>query len=266
MVTAICTGRGRWSAIREATAKGNYVINVPLPGLLAPAANNAGRIESSRIASTGFSVRLPEFRHAGVQRIAFTHTIPILDPRIMNYLQLHFRGRGRWLGIPVGDAEFNRARDLFSENRTKMGFLEFTSLLGNSVWINPERVQMLRFLLEAFPLPLFSVSDLKDSAQEHLVESEEDLDDVHWEVSIWLTGRDRPVKISELSGNDWVEITTSLGDSMFFFVTDEDGEEIAVQTGDIELLVGTEYDRYSDDQIEAALAEVDEQEMPGEKD
>ncbi len=180
----------------------------------------------------------------------------------MNYLQLHFRGRPKWLGLPLSDGEFQRARSAFVQSRDEPHFMEFETIYGQSVWLNAANLQMVRFLLE-MELPRFSTSDIKASAQDQLSgDTDMDARAIHWDVRVWLSGREKPLTIFEVSADDWVEITTAVQDRVFFYITDEDGEELAVRVADIELVVGIEVDRYSDDQLDIAQNEVCEEEKP----
>lgn len=182
----------------------------------------------------------------------------------MNYLKIYFRDRIKPLAVPLGDEEFRHAIDQFSQEQ-ELGFAEYTTQHGRVAWLNCRRAQVIRFLLEVHHQPKFDVSQLDPSQQD--LEKEKDIDagleDVIWNVSIWLIGRSESLEIRGVSGIGWTTISSVLDCSEdrdadpFFFVTDGDGEEIAVRTEDIELLVGLEVLRYSnDDQLEAARKEI----------
>jgi len=180
----------------------------------------------------------------------------------MNHLQLHFLFRAKALSFPVDEQEFARAREVFLDLIDEPTFIKFETVHGQIVWLNAARLQIVRFLFE----PLFSLafprSELAASTQEKFSHGEDvNLEDARWRILVWLTGREDPIHIDDVSGHDWITLMTSIeGDPIFFVITDGDGEDVAIRVDDVDLIVGCETNRYTEDHMDAVHDEVkDEQ-------
>lgn len=173
----------------------------------------------------------------------------------MNFFKIQFRDRSKAVCFPVNEESFSRAKRFFFKEPEELGFLEFETLYGQKVWVNSQRIQVVQFLLEVHDDPKFDVSKLDPSAE--FSEDEKERYGAGWEVSFWLAGRNEAFDIGMVSGEQWMTITSCVEDK-FVFAVDGDGEEVAIRTADIDLLVGLEIDRYpEEDQYRIAMDEVE---------
>jgi hypothetical protein len=154
--------------------------------------------------------------------------------------------------VPVPEQDAKRLLKCFSDRTKPLGFVEFGSVVDHDIWTNGARLQMVRFLLEP-DSPPFDPKSIAQSQQFPEKDHEEPkLDDVLWQVTFWLRGRDELVTVSEISGHDWVEIYTSCDcGEQFLAITDEDGEELVLRVDEIDMICGIELQRYSEAQLEA---------------
>jgi hypothetical protein len=175
----------------------------------------------------------------------------------MHYLQLFFRDREKPILVPVVQETVNRLLECFTDRTDQLGFFEFGSVVEHDIWANGARLQMVRFLSEA-DAPPFDPTTIGSSQQfPEKDQNEPQLDDVLWQVTFWLRGRDEPVTVFDISGHDWVEIYTSCDfGEQFLVVSDEDGEELALRIDEIDMISGIELKRYSESQLEAVAGVI----------
>src|SRR4029077_144244 len=111
----------------------------------------------------------------------------------MNYLQLLFRDRPKCLLVPLSNKESVRMHTSFQGENRELGFEIFTTQYGQLGWVNAARVQMVRFLYDPHNTPKFDESQLLPSEMYREEEnSDEELEDIYWRFSVWLTGRTEP--------------------------------------------------------------------------
>jgi len=127
------------------------------------------------------------------------------------------------------------------------GFVELESSIGQHVWLNLAEVKVLNYLYEVTDLKLYE--EIKDSYFANM--DVDDYDKSHWAAQIYVKGNEILKDFGDISGHDWVTIYTSLDmPNDFFTIQDDDGEYSSIRVEEIELVVGTETDRYTDEQME----------------
>jgi len=181
---------------------------------------------------------------------------------MIQYLKIKFTNRRDEIQIPTTEDDSLRLQDCLRD-REDGGFVEICTLFDQHVWINLDNVQVIDFLLDhtnILPVELHSIVPSKQFPDD---ESEPVRDDIFWNIYIWIQGVDHPRVLREVDGHDWVEIFTSFSMSeKFFIVTDEDQEPVAISISNVDILIGTEIARYSDNMLELIEKEINPQHVP----
>lgn len=170
---------------------------------------------------------------------------------MLNYLKFHFRGRKAPLLFAADDDSFERCRRIAQDRKIdRSGFCQFGTILGHDIWLNLARVQLINFLEE--PITLLPFDPQSVGPSKHWLTGEESEPDYReiWEAKFAITGLDQSYDVYDLRGHDWVTIRTTLdmGEGRFILIEDEDGEEVAISSPDVDFVIGTEIERYSDAQ------------------
>lgn len=167
-------------------------------------------------------------------------------------IKLTFSGNHRPVFLPVTEQESARIRDLLTDKTEPLTFIQCATVFGQDVFLNLSRVTMMNFLLEPHAPLTWNEDDIAPSVhypEEH--DAAPDYDNIPWNMLIYLAGTPPPHHISDCDGHDWIEVTTSIDcDEQFIVITDEDGEDVAMAIDKIDLMIGTELNRYSQKQLE----------------
>ena len=167
-------------------------------------------------------------------------------------IKLTFSGNPLPVFLPVTETEAVRVRELLTDRTDSLGFIQCATVFGQDVFLNFSRIVMINFLLEPHVPLIWNEDDIAPSVQ-HPEEDDiqPEYDSIRWDLLIYLVGTPAPLHILDCNGHDWVEITTSIDcDEQFIVTTDEDGEDLAIAIDKIDLIIGTEVNRYSQKQIE----------------
>ena len=159
--------------------------------------------------------------------------------------------------VPVPEKDRTRLLDCIRDATEKSGFVEVSTIFEQPVWLNIARVSRIKFLLEDTNLLPIETRGVGPSKMYPEGEEDTDLDDIEFNVHIWTGAEKGPVEVCDITGHDWMEITTSCeSKEQFFDVTDENGERLAVAISDVNMLIGTETARYSEALLETVYREI----------
>jgi hypothetical protein len=101
----------------------------------------------------------------------------------MHYLQLFFRDREKPILVPVAEQDGYNILNHLRDKTERLGFFEFASSLEHDIWLNLDRLEMVRLLLEMEQLP-FDPQTIGPSKQFPEKEDEApDLDEIRWHVT-----------------------------------------------------------------------------------
>lgn len=169
----------------------------------------------------------------------------------MTDLKAQFRDRSKPVFLSVDEKSRDRISEILSLDKCPTGHIQLTSIFEQDIWLNLDHIQTINVLLENNSDLPFKPSVILESRHHHEDGYEPDWDSIHWRVDALITGRSRLYEINEISGHDWITVITSIQRGLrFFLITDDDGEEVAFQISDLDLVIGTEIGRYSNLQVE----------------
>ncbi|MDP3073451.1 MAG: hypothetical protein Q8N18_24380 [Opitutaceae bacterium] len=178
----------------------------------------------------------------------------------MTVLKVQFRGRKKPVFLPVTEESRNGLINHLQNAKPPIGFVELTGFHEQEIWLNLDHVQVVNILFEREAnqnLPFNNPKSILESRQRSDGDYEPDWDSVTWRTDILISGKEQGHKIGDLSGHDWITITTSIEQEMPFFVlTDDDGEEVGFRIDDIEVVIGIEEGRYSESQLEKLSQDI----------
>ncbi len=171
-------------------------------------------------------------------------------------LAITFRN-GACVLVPVPEEDRNRLLNFMMEMSEKSGFFELATIFDQPVWLNMARVSQIHFLLEHTNLLSIEMDGIAPSKLTLDESKNVDLDEVELLAHIWTGAEREPIEVCGISGNDWMEATTSFHcGEQFFVVNDEDCEPLAVAMSDMNMLIGTETTRYSDALLDTVRREI----------
>jgi len=176
----------------------------------------------------------------------------------MNVLQLHFIGRSSWISFDVDDEILDRVRRAFeSEPTSPLGFWELQTRQGQHLWVNAERISMVRYLYE----PKQFTPLVKQESKQYSDIDPDGYADISWDVKLWLAGREHSIDLNNLDGHAWVTLTTGVHfPRPYVTIADEDEEDITLKVPFIDVFCGIETDRFSGDYLPVLNAEIYEEE------
>jgi hypothetical protein len=169
----------------------------------------------------------------------------------VNYLQVHFRHRHQPFRIPVCEDTTGRVLNLVTTSSSLAALSNFETEYGQPILINTDHVQFVQCLLEP-GIPHFPPGALKASPFGALEDSESVLaSDGIFDVTIWFSSREEPLDVGGVSYDDWDSICLGLSQpDPYFQFTDGDGEKVIIHTAEVIMILATEFDRYSPEQLD----------------
>lgn len=158
-------------------------------------------------------------------------------------IEITFRLRSEPVSLLISDAELERLSSLMIDRTGEPSFVDLATAYDQHVWLNLKKVRKVLVLNEGAALA-FDPNDIQPSRQ-YVDAGEVDYPSIAWEADLWVE-RENPLHLYDLGGDEWVEIAASIEcKEQFFRVSDEDNDTLIFSVSDIELVIGTERDRYS---------------------
>jgi hypothetical protein len=166
-------------------------------------------------------------------------------------VSLRFRGcpNGRRFVFPVSQETANAVQSYFEVAEFHPRMIRFNSRLGHRILLN------LTTLLHAecyetnycIPFDLKSITP-SDVARRNFKCADERQ---AWRPTVWIQGVEAPVDLVFISYAEWDRIERRIDtEHRFLNTTDGHGEHVAIPFSDINLIVGFEFERYTEQQVE----------------
>lgn len=171
---------------------------------------------------------------------------------IIHEVKLVFSNRDKAVFLPVAEDESNRIKALFVDRAEHHRFIETTTVFGQCVWLNCAHIVMANFLFEPHQRIVWAEDDIAPSKQySEDAEAQPEYDQIRWDILMYVRSQPSPLHLADADGNAWVEVFTSIDcEEQFIVLTDDDGEDVAISAEQIDIVIGTEVDRYTQKQIE----------------
>lgn len=171
---------------------------------------------------------------------------------MIHEVKLVFSGRDKAVFLPVTEEESNRIKSLLVDRAEHHRFIETNTVFGQCVWLNCAHIVTANFLFEPHQNIVWAEDDIAPSKQYSSDEdAEPEYDAIRWAILMYVSPLSAPLYFADSDGNAWVEVFTSIdGREQFIVLTDDDGEDVAIATETIDIVIGTEMDRYTEKQIE----------------
>ena len=175
---------------------------------------------------------------------------------MIHEVKLVFDNRDKAVFLPVSEGEAKRLKSILRDYGDARRFIETTTVFGQYVWLNCAHLAMANFLFEPRERIVWAEDDIAPSRLYCEVDdSEPDYDAMRWEILVYVRSHPLPLRFLNADGNAWVEVFTAMtSENQFIVLMDDDGEDLAIARDAIDIVIGTELDRYTQKQIETVRA------------